>query len=529
MTSRVIALFLILLALTPPNVARSQTPAKTPSMVEGSTSSPPGLPAGQSTELSGAFLALKEKPYVYRPLDTDFWERISSYRKEGNPIGMIVEGSKHSEEMGELTPDGSEGRLAMALGFRDKNLNYAAFLVLTELAKSRAGTSMGEAALNELSEMAILGHTDSEAVELLLTTNEFGPLHPDIQSFVSYHRYLYNLRFGFDRWAKVQKGKIKKGSPWDYQLRYWQAIGNVARGKMDKAEPEFENLKGDINTPKLIKEWVTIQQARNLFEKGRFEEAYKLYREPSNLGVREKGRLLLEVAWSEYYLKHYDRALGLLHALRAPYFSPSLTPERYILEIIIYRDLCHYEAVDSAVKNFKESFKNSFLAIRKRLPLREDPTLVNLALLDRDLQDKANLIHTLRREKDEISKYNWDSFRFFKPMLDDYDRRDKTLQRQLDLVLEPRVREIAEFLLDTEEQVQFLDYTSKLDALRIVRAGEDRDYKSQVITYLTFESIFWPVENEFWWDEFDDFKVLISSRCSMSQNPGDEKMERDFE
>jgi hypothetical protein len=154
---------------------------------------------------------------------------------------------------------------------------------------------------------------------------------------------------------------------------------------------------------------------------------------------------------------------------------------------------------------------------------------VALALLDRDLQDKANLIDTLRAEKETLKKYDWQRFIFYRPTLEAYSRRDNTVQRELDMILEPKVRDIAEQLLDVEEQMQFLDYTSKLDALRIIRAGEEREYKAQEVSFLTFEHIFWPVEKEFWWDEFDDFKTLISSRCNRSTSPADDKLEREFE
>ncbi len=496
----------------------------------GAQESPtPSVPAGQSTDLNEAFLATKEKPFEYVPVDPQFWEKVERYRKEGNPVGLVVEGARQSESFDEGTPDSAEGRLVLAQGLASKGLIYAAQTLLTQLAIEKAGTSIAEAALQELSALAIQHHLDTESFENLLTSYEFGPLHPEIESFVAYFRYMYNLRYGFSKWAKVQLEKIRPDSPWDFERRYWQSIGDIARGKIDRAEVTLRSLLENPKTHERIKQWSSLQTARLLFERGQFEPAHEIYRNLGNLGVREKGRLLLEIAWAKYYLKSYDKALGLLHALRAPYFEPSLTPERFILEILIYRDLCHYEAVDDAVRRFRESFRDSFLAIRKRLPLREDRALVSLALLDRDLQEKANLIDHLRRETIELEKYSWNGFRFFRPLLEEYKRRDRTLQRELDLVLEPRTRDIAEFLLDTEEQVQFLDYTSKLDALRIVRAGEDRNYKSESISYLTFDSIFWPVENEFWWDEFDDFKVLISSRCNQTTSPADEKMEREFE
>ncbi len=483
---------------------------------------------GLSTELKPGFIASPEKPFTYLPVDIGFWTKITNLKREKNWPATIVEGAKRSDKFGD-TPEGREGQLALAQGLRARGFSYASFLSLTQLIKSQAASKIGEAALHELAALTLENHYDQHGLEVLLNSNEFGPLHPEIQSFVSMHRYLYNLRFGFTKWANLDRSLILPNSVWDWELRYWQAVGDVARDKTDKAEKQFAEVKDSHQASEKTKQWAKLQLARILFERAQFNNAHDLYTSIGDLGVREKGRLLLEVAWTKYYLKNYDKALGLLMALRAPYFQPSLTPERYVLESVIYRDLCHYEAVDSTVKKFNEAFHDSLSAIKKRKPLAGDRTIVNLALLDRDVQPKANLIDSLRREQRELSRYSWKSLKFFKATILAYKQRDKSLQRELDLVLESKSRGVAEQLLDAEEQIQFLDYTSKLDALRIVRAGEDRDYKSQQISYLTFESIFWPVDKEFWWDEFDDYKTLISSRCSITSTPSERKQEREFE
>ena len=483
----------------------------------------------QTTDLSGAFVAPTEKPFIYRPMDPAFWSNIENKLVKSDFAGSVVEGAKQTRRYGPTTADGSEGRLATAIGLSRMGISFGAMQILIELAQTRAGTAVGESALNELAKIALQYNYDRDTLDALMNSNEFGPLHPDIQSFVSMFRYLYDLRFGFSRWAENQKKQIKADSPWDFELRYWTAIGDIARDKVTKAEVTFKELASSPQTPIRLKQMVHLQLARLAFEQGHFEPAHELYRQIGDLQVREQGRLILETAWTQYYLKKYDTALGLLYALRAPYFYSSLTPERFILEILIYRDLCHYEAVDAAVQQFKIAFNDSFRAIRKRTPLREDPVLLNLALLNRDVQEKANLIDQIRREREVLARYNWRGLSFYKPLMDEYRRKDRGLRRELDLILEPRVRDIAEYLLDNEEQIQFLDYTSKLDALRIVHEGEDRDFKTEPISYLTFESIFWPIQNEFWWDEFKNYKVLISSRCHMAKTPLDEKRERDFQ
>ncbi len=93
--------------------------------------------------------------------------------------------------------------------------------------------------------------------------------------------------------------------------------------------------------------------------------------------------------------------------------------------------------------------------------------------------------------------------------------------------MESKARDSANELLDAEEQVLFLEYTSRIDQLR-VRPSDEANYKSQEISHLTFEKIFWPADGEYWWDELPDYSMLISSRCGDTQLPDDQQLEKNF-
>lgn len=487
-------------------------------------SPPPGL----SKDPGEVFVQNPEKPWSYRPLNPEFWSEITTLLKEKKWGEVIASGARHAARARAASADQAEGELALAMGLRAQGLFYGAFVVLAEIAERHGALRVGEAALNELSTLALERNYDQETLETLLTSKEFGPLHPEVQSFVSYFRYIYNLKFGFAKWANQEKALISANSPWAAELSYWGAIGDVARNQAEKAEPQFQSLMEAPHASARIKQFSTLQVARLLFERGQFQAAHDLYMKLGDFGVREKGRVLLEIAWTKYYLKDYDKALGLLVALRAPYFLSSLAPERFVLETLMYRDLCHYQSAQESVARFRQNFHSSLLSIRRRLPLKENPILFNMALMDRDVQERANLIDQLRREREELKQIKGRGLKFYRPLLENYARRDRALQKELDILLEPRARSMAEVVLDADEQMQFLDYTSKIDALRIVQEGEDRAYQSQKISFLTFDSIFWPVDNEFWRDEFDDFKVLVSSRCHLTRSPAQEKRDREF-
>jgi hypothetical protein len=221
----------------------------------------------------------------------------------------------------------------------------------------------------------------------------------------------------------------------------------------------------------------------------------------------------VERAWTKYYQKDYSKTLGILASLEAPYYDASPSFERYVLKTIILRDLCHYEMVKGAAEEFRNRFNRSLASIRERKPLNEDRGLLRLALMDKEVQDDANLIDQNRRETEELVKQPWKDLLFFQPMMNGYKNKDLELQLRLNIGLEDRVRKYALALLDAEEQINFIEYTSKMDELRIIRESENRDYNSEKVAYFQFNRFYWPVKNEFWLDEFENMKMLINSQC----------------
>jgi hypothetical protein len=139
-----------------------------------------------------------------------------------------------------------------------------------------------------------------------------------------------------------------------------------------------------------------------------------------------------------------------------------------------------------------------------------------MALMNFQIQEEANFINQLRDELDRMIELDLNDFKFLKDYPKLYREKDKEVQARLDFRMERFFPQILDDILDSEEQVKFLDYTAKIDALRIIRKGEDRSYQSEQISYVQFDKIFWPVEDEYWLDEYDDFKVLIKSQCDQA-------------
>jgi hypothetical protein len=482
---------------------------------------------GKSANLP-SFLNRKAKPYAYLPTDPIFWIAAEKKIRENNPLLSLQMASEQELKFASQSAEAQEARLAEAVALKELGFSHAAFTLFIGILNVRGGTGIGEAALYYIDQLALQIPIDDKRFADLVVESEFPQVHPDIQSFLGYHKGLHHLKFGFNKWAATQIAAIQPESPWHAVMDYWTAIGEVARGRVDKAFSMLSDLIKDNKLPPRYAGLGKLQMARMLFEKGQFEDAENLYVQVNDLGQREHGRILLERAWTAFYLKEFSRSLGLLRALRNKVFDSSITPERYVLEMLIDRELCHFEAVNRVARTFAKTFKKSLTVIRERKVLHEDRVLFSMAVLNRDIQERANLVDELRKESERFQHAGFQRFTFYEEVLADFQRSDQLLRAELEPQLEKFARKAAENLLDSQEQIQFLQYTSKLDALRIVKAEEERNYRSEKVRTTNFSKLFWPVDKELWLDEIDDYRVLISSRCGIQTTPEDLNLERKF-
>jgi len=64
------------------------------------------------------------------------------------------------------------------------------------------------------------------------------------------------------------------------------------------------------------------------------------------------------------------------------------------------------------------------------------------------------------------------------------------------------------------DQIQLVDYLSGLDAFRLNAKLEKRDYQAASSVAGSFQTLFWPVNAEYWWDELKNYRVQVSDRCA---------------
>lgn len=473
-------------------------------------------PSSKTTEtpefdpLSGAKTV---KPYAYAPYDNRFWESVQKRLNGADGAGSALDMAEDRiDESEKGSAHQAEGWLALGLALKKMNYPMGAFLIFKRIAVGHAGQDAGQEALHQMDLLARDWDLDEQEIEALVVAYDFYNLHPEIQSFASYHRSLHHLRHGLRDWFVAEEKLVAAGSfwkrLWDFEL-LMQKIGLNAEENPREA---LNRVIDDALTPEQIRQKAILQRARIHFETGLFEKAFADYRAFRPQSLRDQGRILLEMAWTQFYLKDFSRALGILESLKVVFYDASLTPERYILEALIYRQLCHYGAVNEVLKQFERTFRKPLVSIRQRKPLSGEVTLARMALMNPRFQKLANVVHNLRAERERLGQISL-SGETENLLTAYYASKDKELRHRQDLLLEEETRRTAEELLDAEEQMTFLSYSARIDSLRIVRQGEERTYHAEAIPELTFEKFYWPVKREHWLDELPDYKVLISSRC----------------
>ncbi len=464
---------------------------------------------GRSTEQPKALSEEEKKPYKYNPYKERFWKQFNEFLSDKEYANAIKFASRNMGK--QSTNIEKEAYLALAIALDEAGFPAFSGLLLFDIISNSIGSRVSELALRRYDLLARKKMVDQIDLESLLVGQEIIATHWENKAFLSAFRASYALKFGLIDWYKAELPNLVEESYWFHQFEYLKALGLIARNQVTRA---YDMIKAMVVNEAIVdplKQTLRKQHARILFEERRFEKAIDIY-ESLKVPLREWGRIILEQAWAYYYLKKFDKSLGLLQALKTRYLSASPSIESHLLEMIIYKDLCHYDRVEAMASVFRKDFKKAFKKIKGRKPLRSSPRLAKIALIDNEFQGAANLVSKLRQERRDMAKLT-DGFKVYDSLIERAKLKEKEIEFRLDSVLESKVRSIANELLDIEEQVLFLDYTAKLDALRLRVEKDEVLYRAEKKSLTSFEKIYWPIDREKWLDELKDYKVLLKNKC----------------
>ncbi|MBI5494274.1 MAG: hypothetical protein HY904_04555 [Deltaproteobacteria bacterium] len=250
---------------------------------------------------------------------------------------------------------------------------------------------------------------------------------------------------------------------------------------------------------------------------------------------------LFESSWAYFRLADYEKALGNLVTIHAPFFVNEYFPESLILKAVTYYENCRYPEALGVLDEFEGQYgplrdeldkltkdaktPEDYYALLKKLEGSRNATaltqrLVKLARGDKNLALKAASARELEAEEQKIQKAQ--------------ALQNAPLQKELlDLVKKHReatvteAGKIARAKLETERdelkslssqlfRIKFEIIKREKEGLEASLRGEKQGTKLGAYRYSTAvedTELYWPFDGEYWRDELGTYEYTLSKGC----------------
>ncbi|MFH1810103.1 MAG: hypothetical protein ABIJ09_15255 [Pseudomonadota bacterium] len=318
-----------------------------------------------------------------------------------------------------------------------------------------------------------------------------------------------------------------------YRGRYAQAVDTLKRGKEMPARRIFSEVSlaslNDVDSQ--VANDALKALARLYFEEGArtrmddeisranrqelFTEALDMYeRVRVPFLSHEEALIFLEKAWTRYYANDMRGAMGILISLDAPSYRDYFKPERFVLQALIYKKLCHYAAAKGAAREYRRRYGEAIDTLRQKRDPLSHPALRAAALQGPVASRRLTFLKTLQVERDLIERFGSET-PIAQYLARIYDLKIKETVRALEVDLNEEAKRVADTLLDYEEQARLVDYEVALEVFKRLKAGEgstDLPPPEEPIPVGT-RDVYYTFDGEYWNDELHDYRFRIESRC----------------
>lgn len=400
----------------------------------------------------------------------------------------------------------------MALSAERMGLSYAASLWWLEIADGKRDPELIPEALRGIERIVRFAPHDHETlVRGFVASSDFGKLPGSVEAFIHFEQGLNSLQNGLTEWADARLGAIPKTSPYYARAQYVQAVRLVAERKLEDGEKDLEKILELKRLPRDLETDVRRSLARIRFEQRDFEGALEHYETIRQLAPDDPG-LLLEMAWSHYYLGDSRRALGLLLALDAPVYQDLIAPERFLLEALCLRRLCQFKPARRAAVRLRSRHGDAIEDLYNGVPLMESEALMNAGRRRGLSQPLADLRRRLELELATIEDLGLGK-QLTAGLKTIYDRGLQDAKRREREALVTDVEAVAEELLEAEEGVRLILHELSVALLRGRRRPSGPDEVPAVEIPSGGDRVFYNFIGEFWTDELDDLVILVEDRC----------------
>ena len=255
---------------------------------------------------------------------------------------------------------------------------------------------------------------------------------------------------------------------------------------------------------------------------------------------------LYEGSWAEFRLGNYEKALGNLLTLHAPFFTDTYYPESLILKAVVYYENCRYPEAKEILQDFLKRYEpvhdeltrmtsksQSYEAYYQALETLRSNTradraessiltqVLDIALSDPELE---RLDRAVREVDDEIRRVDRTTAPFQDSRL--HKRLTKLLTRSRTLVSRMAGRAVKNQLERERDTInQLIKQAIRID-IETARSEQER-IESQLravqrrpkrvdktfVEWTDDEKLVWPFEGEYWSDELGTYELTLAHSC----------------
>lgn len=206
--------------------------------------------------------------------------------------------------------------------------------------------------------------------------------------------------------AALIKGTIRNMERKNIEaLNLYQSCVN--KSKVLESSANGDKLKRYYN---YLKETCIIRTARVKIEEKKYEEALAIYEQIDKRSYKWP-YILMDQAWANYYLKDYNRALGLTVTYKAPLLQSYFFPEAEVLMALSYYNLCLWDDSMKVVDHFYDVYQPKAQALKDILGKNKASHTYFLDLYYADTETRENLnpfIRNLITQTRKQVKFNLD-------------------------------------------------------------------------------------------------------------------------
>jgi TolA-binding protein len=352
---------------------------------------------------------------------------------------------------------------------------------------------------------------------------------------------------------------FNKSDPFYGKAQYLMGLIDFDTAKQQPALDAFKevvranNPRDGGNWDEHLRELAFMQLARTHY--GAKQNRYAIYyfdRIPP--GSDQWLESLFEASWAHFRIGQYEKALGNMITLQAPFFRDEYFPEALILKAVIYYENCRYTEARAILNDFDRLYhpvrdeldkilkegdaKNSDAQhyfdiledIEKKDLASADASagsvvlsrVFKLALTDRDLKATNDSVLEVEHEMDLIGTKK-DVFKLSdlaKNLLDTLKKERQALINKGGLIAKAKLQKELDYLTELLSQglrIQFETTTKEKDILQAQLEGTNAN-KATLNPYKDTRSVadeeeYWPFEGEYWRDELGTYEYTLTKGC----------------